>query len=114
MVYGIIGMINFAHGDVYMLSAYVTAISLATLFFVGLDSLPFALLVTLVMTMVITAAYGWTIERIAYRPRADRPRLAPRSRRSEHRWYCKTGVQLSQGARTQGVPSSIPTTLPLR
>jgi branched-chain amino acid transport system permease protein len=111
MVYGIIGMINFAHGDVYMLSAYVTAISLATLFSFGLDSLPFALLVTLVMTMVITAAYGWTIERIAYRPLRGSTRLAPLISAIGVSLILQNGVQLSQGARTQGVPSLIPTTL---
>ena len=111
MVYGIIGMINFAHGDVYMLSAYVTAISLATLFSFGLDSLPFALLVTLVMTMVITAAYGWTIERIAYRPLRGSTRLAPLISAIGVSLVLQNGVQLSQGARTQGVPSLIPTTL---
>lgn len=111
MVYGIIGMINFAHGDVYMLSAYVTAISLAMLFSFGLDSLPFALLVTLVMTMVITAAYGWTIERIAYRPLRGSTRLAPLISAIGVSLVLQNGVQLSQGARTQGVPSLIPTTL---
>ena len=104
-------MINFAHGDVYMLSAYVTAISLATLFSFGLDSLPFALLVNLVMTMVITAAYGWTIERIAYRPLRGSTRLAPLISAIGVSLVLQNGVQLSQGARTQGVPSLIPTTL---
>ena len=77
MVYGIVGMINFAHGDVYMVSAYLTAICLAVLFSFGIDSLPFALLATLATTMLITAAYGWTIERVAYRPLRSAPRLAP-------------------------------------
>ncbi len=111
MVYGIIGMINFAHGDVYMLSAYVTAICLATLFSFGVNSLPFALLATLVMTMVITATYGWTIERIAYRPLRGSTRLAPLISAIGVSLVLQNGVQLSQGAKTQGVPSLIPTTL---
>ncbi len=111
MVYGIVGMINFAHGDVYMISAYLTAICLAVLFSFGIDSLPFALLATLATTILITAAYGWTIERIAYRPLRGAPRLAPLISAIGMSLVLQNGVQLSQGARTQGVPSLIPTTL---
>ena len=111
MVYGIIGMINFAHGDVYMVSAYLTAICLAVLFSCGIDSLPFALLATLVAAMLITAAYGWTIERIAYRPLRGSNRLAPLISAIGMSLVLQNGVQLSQGARTQGVPSLIPATL---
>jgi branched-chain amino acid transport system permease protein len=111
MVYGIIGKINFAHGDVYMVSAYLTAICLAVLFSYGIDSLPFALLATLVAAMLITAAYGWTIERIAYRPLRGSNRLAPLISAIGMSLVLQNGVQLSQGARTQGVPSLIPATL---
>ena len=111
MVYGIVGMINFAHGDVYMVSAYLTAICLAVLFSFGIDSLPFALLATLVTTMLITAAYGWTIERVAYRPLRSAPRLAPLISAIGMSLVLQNGVQLSQGAKTQGVPSLIPATL---
>ncbi|MGB5063227.1 MAG: branched-chain amino acid ABC transporter permease LivH [Candidatus Competibacter sp.] len=111
MVYGIVGMINFAHGDVYMISAYLTAICLAVLFSFGIDSLPFALLATLAITMLITAAYGWTIERVAYRPLRGAPRLAPLISAIGMSLVLQNGVQLSQGAKTQGVPSLIPTTL---
>ena len=68
MVYGIIGMINFAHGEVYMISAYLCAIGLALLSFFGLHSFPLLILGTLVFTIVITGVYGWVIERIAYKP----------------------------------------------
>ncbi|MWT69049.1 ABC transporter permease subunit, partial [Escherichia coli] len=67
MVYGIIGMINFAHGEVYMISAYLSAIGLALLAFFGLHSIPLLMLVTLVFTIVVTGVYVWTIERIAYK-----------------------------------------------
>ena len=113
MVYGIVGMINFAHGDVYMISAYLTAICLAVLFSFGIDSLPFALLATLATTMLITAAYGWTIERVAYRPLRGAPRLAPLISAIGMSLVLQNGVQLSQGARTQGVPSLIQSTLRL-
>ena len=77
MVYGIIGMINFAHGDVYMVSAYITAIVLALLSFFGIHSFPVVILFTLVLTIIITGVYGWTIERVAYRPLRNSTRLAP-------------------------------------
>ncbi|HBR6622428.1 TPA: branched-chain amino acid ABC transporter permease LivH [Klebsiella pneumoniae] len=68
MVYGIIGMINFAHGEVYMVSAYLCAIGLALLSFFGIHSFPLLIFATLVFTIVVTGVYGWAIERIAYRP----------------------------------------------
>lgn len=77
MVYGIIGMINFAHGEVYMISAYLSAIGLALLAFFGLHSFPLLILGTLVFTIVVTGVYGWTIERIAYKPLRNSTRLAP-------------------------------------
>ncbi len=77
MVYGIIGMINFAHGEVYMISAYLCAIGLALLSFFGLESFPLLILGTLAFTIVVTGVYGWTIERIAYKPLRNSTRLAP-------------------------------------
>lgn len=68
MVYGIIGMINFAHGDVYMVSAYLAAIAIAVLGFFGVHSFPLVILGTLVFTIVVTGVYGFAIERIAYKP----------------------------------------------
>ncbi len=77
MVYGIIGMINFAHGEVYMISAYLSAISLALLAYFGIESFPLLMLGTLLFTIVVTGVYGWTIERIAYKPLRNSTRLAP-------------------------------------
>ena len=68
MVYGIIGMINFAHGEVYMISTYLTAIGIALFTFFGITALPLILLLTLLMTVAITGLCGFAIERIAYRP----------------------------------------------
>jgi branched-chain amino acid transport system permease protein len=77
MVYGIIGMINFAHGDVYMISAYLAAIGLAVLSFFGIESFPFLILGTLIFTIVVTGVYGFVIERVAYKPLRNSTRLAP-------------------------------------
>src|SRR3954463_7273274 len=77
MVYGIIGMINFAHGEIYMIGAFLTIIIFTLLGMLGLSWVPLALLTVLIVGMLITAAYGWTVERIAYRPLRGSFRLAP-------------------------------------
>src|SRR5471032_960674 len=68
MVYGIIGMINFAHGEVYMIGAFITVISFVVLGLFGISQVAVALMITLIVSMVITSLYGWSIERVAYRP----------------------------------------------
>ncbi|MCC6074866.1 branched-chain amino acid ABC transporter permease LivH [Pseudomonas sp. GCM10022188] len=105
MVYGIIGMINFAHGDVYMVSAYLAAIGIAVLSFFGLHSFPLLILGTLAFSIVITGVYGWTIERIAYKPLRNSTRLAPLISAIGMSLILQNYVQLSQGARQQGIPT---------
>lgn len=104
MVYGIIGMINFAHGEVYMLSAYLAAIGLAALGMLGITWLPFVLLLTLIFTVLITALYGWSIERVAYRPLRNSPRLAPLISAIGASLFLQNYVQVGQGAVNQSVP----------
>lgn len=103
MVYGIIGMINFAHGEVYMISAYLCAIGLALLSFFGVHSFPLLIFGTLLFTVVVTAVYGWTIERIAYRPLRHSTRLAPLISAIGMSLILQNYVQLSQGPNQQGV-----------
>ncbi len=80
MVYGIIGMINFAHGDVFMVGSVVSFILILMLGITG-GSGPFVLILALsmvvVIAMIIAATYNWTIERLAYRPLRGSFRLAP-------------------------------------
>ncbi len=104
MVYGVIRMINFAHGDVYMVSAYIAAITLAILHFFGIQSVPFALISILVITCFITGVYGWAIERVAYRPLRGSTKLAPLISAIGISLMLQSYVQISQGARDQGVP----------
>lgn len=104
MVYGVIRMINFAHGEVYMISAYVAAITLAVLGFFGVQSVPFALICILVITCVITGFYGWAIERVAYRPLRGSTKLAPLISAIGISLMLQSYVQIAQGARDQGVP----------
>ncbi|HEY8331997.1 MAG TPA: branched-chain amino acid ABC transporter permease LivH, partial [Pseudomonas sp.] len=105
MVYGIIGMINFAHGEVYMISAYLSAIGLALLSFFGLESFPLLIFATLLFTVCVTGLYGWVIERIAYKPLRNSTRLAPLISAIGISLILQNYVQISQGARQQGVPT---------
>ncbi len=105
MVYGIIGMINFAHGEVYMISAYLAAISLALLAYFGIESFPLLMLGTLIFTIVVTAVYGWVIERVAYKPLRNSTRLAPLISAIGISLILQNYAQIAQGARQQGVPT---------
>src|SRR5262245_24971110 len=77
MVYGIVGMINFAHGDIFMIGGFIAMISFLVLISFGLTAVPVILLLMLLVAMAITALYGWTVERVAYRPLRHSFRLAP-------------------------------------
>ena len=72
MVYGIIGMINFAHGEVYMISAYLSAIFLAIITMWGVTSVPVVLLLVLFLTIFITALYVWQEVKISYKDKLIR------------------------------------------
>src|SRR5436305_14707856 len=78
MVFGIIGMVNFAHGDVFMVSAFIALITLLVLTsWLGIGSVILALLIVLIVAMLLTSLVNWTIERVAYRPLRGSFRLAP-------------------------------------
>src|SRR5437868_14216055 len=68
MVYGIVGMINFAHGDIFMIGGFIALIVFLILVSFGLTAIPLILLIVLLVSMAITALYGWTVEGLAYRP----------------------------------------------
>ncbi len=75
MVYGIVQLINFAHGEVYMIGGFTALIVGGFLFSMGL-SVPLVLLLSIVAAVVYSAAFGFTIERLAYRPLRNKPRLS--------------------------------------
>jgi branched-chain amino acid transport system permease protein len=80
MVYGIIGMINFAHGDVFMVGSMVAFILILAFGVTGGSGafmLILALAVIVVIAMIISSAYNWSIERFAYKPLRGSFRLAP-------------------------------------
>ncbi len=76
LVYGIIGLINFAHGEVYMVGAFVGLIFSGIMSIYGF-SVPAMLFLALTFAMIYSAAYGFTIERVAYKPLRQASRLAP-------------------------------------
>ena len=101
MVYGIVGMINFAHGEVYMIGAFISIIAFIVLGLIGVTFVPLALMVVLLSAMVFTAAYGWSVERIAYRPLRGSFRLAPLISAIGMSLFLQNYVQLVQGARVK-------------
>jgi len=76
MVYGIIELINFAHGEIYMIGAFTALIVASVLTLYGFNSASILLLASLV-AVIYSAAYGFTVEKIAYKPLRNAPRLSP-------------------------------------
>src|SRR3990170_1413613 len=101
MVYGIIGMINFAHGDIFMVGAFIALIAFLALMSLGLTMIPLALLIVLIIAMVLTAVWGWTVERIAYRPLRESFRLAPLITAIGMSIVLQNFIQVAQGARVK-------------
>jgi len=99
MVYGIIGMINFAHGEIYMIGAYVGLLVITVLGLFGVDSISLILLATLAISILVTGSYGWAVERLAYRPLRGSPRLVPLISAIGVSIFLQNYVQLGQGAR---------------
>jgi branched-chain amino acid transport system permease protein len=103
MVYGIIGMVNFAHGDVYMIGAFQAMIALLIVGSLGLSWVPVQLAIMLIVAVVLTAAYGWAVERIAYRPLRGSTRLAPLISAIGMSIVLENYVQLLQGPRPKPI-----------
>ncbi len=104
MVYGIVGMINFAHGDIFMVGAFVSLIAITALGLTastGLGLTILALIIVLMFSMLIAAVYGWTVERIAYRPLRGSFRLAPLITAIGMSIVLQNFVQIAQGARVK-------------
>jgi branched-chain amino acid transport system permease protein len=105
MVFGIIGMVNFAHGDVFMVSTFValvTTLVLAT--WLGISSVFLSLFIVLVVGMLITSLVSWAIERVAYRPLRGSFRLAPLISAIGMSIFLMNFVQVAQGPRNKSIP----------
>jgi branched-chain amino acid transport system permease protein len=108
MVFGIIGMVNFAHGDVFMVSAFIALITLLIVTtWLGVGSIALALLIVLIVAMVLTSVLNWSIERLAYRPLRGSFRLAPLISAIGMSIFLMNFVQVAQGPRNKSVPPLI-------
>jgi branched-chain amino acid transport system permease protein len=105
MVFGIIGMVNFAHGDIFMLSAFIALIFfmlIASWFGAGL--IVVALIFVLILAMFFTSLWNWAIERVAYRPLRGSFRLAPLISAIGMSIFLSNFVQVVQGPRNKSIP----------
>jgi branched-chain amino acid transport system permease protein len=100
-------MINFAHGEIFMIGAFVALITFLLIGSLGITWLPLAILIVLLSAMLFTAVYGWTLERIAYRPLRRAPRLAPLISAIGMSIFLQNYVQILQGPRTKSLPPVI-------
>ncbi|MDR3090468.1 MAG: branched-chain amino acid ABC transporter permease LivH [Desulfobulbaceae bacterium] len=107
MVYGIIGLINFAHGEIYMIGAF-TAFIIATALTIYGFPLAAVVIVAGLAAAVWAAAYGYTVERIAYRPLRGAPRLSPLISAIGMSFFLQNYVLLAQTADFVPFPALIP------
>lgn len=107
MVYGIIGMINFAHGEVYMIGTYVSFVAIAGLTMLGVEYLPIILGCALLVAIIVSSSFGWAIERTAYRPLRGANRLIPLISAIGMSIFLQNYVVLAQGARDLAIPPII-------
>jgi branched-chain amino acid transport system permease protein len=111
MVYGIIGMINFAHGDIFMLGGFTALIVflLLTSFFVSVPVV-IALLIMMIVGMLMCGLWNWTIERVAYRPLRGSFRLAPLITAIGMSIALSNFIQVTQGPRNKPIPPLVTST----
>ncbi|AQS42187.1 MAG: Branched-chain amino acid transporter protein [Candidatus Tokpelaia hoelldobleri] len=107
MVYGILGMINFAHGDVFMVGAFTAMIAFMVLALYPVLPVAAALLTVLVVTTVLTSVWSWSLERIAYRPLRGSFRLAPLITAIGMSIAIQNFVSVFQGPRPKSMPDVI-------
>ena len=108
MVYGIIGMINFAHGEVYMIGSYIAFLVVGLLMMLGIDSSVLLIGAAFLVAIVITSAYGWSIERVAYRPVRHSKRLIALISAIGMSIFLQNYVRLAQGSRSLTIPHLLP------
>ena len=109
MVFGIIGMVNFAHGDVFMVSAFIALVAyliLSTM--LGISSIALTLFIVLDRRRCyLHRCVNWTIERLAYRPLRGSFRLAPLISAIGMSIFLSNFVQVTQGPRNKSIPPMV-------
>ena len=107
MVYGIIELINFAHGEIYMIGAFTALIVSSVLAFAGMSGLSVLFLAASV-AIIYSAAYGFTVEKIAYKPLRQAPRLSPLISAIGMSIFLQNYVMLAQTSDFLPFPSLLP------
>lgn len=107
MVYGIIQLINFAHGEIYMIGAFTGLIIASVLTMAGMNQLAVIVIASL-MAVFYSSAYGFTIEKIAYKPLRHAPRLSALISAIGMSLFLQNYVLLAQTSDFLPFPSLIP------
>ena len=107
MVYGIIELINFAHGEIYMIGAFTALIVAGVLTLAGWPSVSI-LIIASIAAVIYSSAYGWTIEKIAYKPLRTAPRLSALISAIGVSLFLQNYVLLAQTSDFLPFPSLIP------
>ncbi|MCX5828426.1 MAG: branched-chain amino acid ABC transporter permease LivH [Deltaproteobacteria bacterium] len=107
MVYGIIELINFAHGEIYMIGAFTALIVSSVLAFAGMSG-PSVLFLAASVAIIYSAAYGFTVEKIAYKPLRQAPRLSPLISAIGMSIFLQNYVMLAQTSDFLPFPSLLP------
>ena len=108
MVYGIIELINFAHGEIYMIGAFTGLIVISVLTMLGWNSIAIIILAALI-AMLYSAAYGFTIEKIAYKPLRGSQRLSALISAIGMSLFLQNYVLLAQTSNFLPYPNLVPT-----
>ncbi len=107
MVYGIIGMINFAHGEIYMIGSYVGFMIITALMMMGIHSPVLLITAAFIVSILITSCYGWSIERVAYRPLRGSNRLIPLISAIGMSIFLQNLIRFAQGSRDIAMPALV-------
>ena len=107
MVYGIVQLINFAHGEIYMIGAFTALIVVGVLTMLGWNQIAI-LLIAAVAAVVYSSAYGFTMEKIAYKPLRKAPRLSALISAIGMSLFLQNYVLLAQTSDFMPFPALIP------
>jgi branched-chain amino acid transport system permease protein len=107
MVYGIIQLINFAHGEIYMIGAFTALIVASVLTVLGLNSISILILAS-IAAVIYSSAYGFTVEKIAYKPLRNSPRLSALISAIGMSMFLSNYVLLAQTSDFLSFPNLIP------
>jgi branched-chain amino acid transport system permease protein len=114
LVYGIIELINFAHGDLFMIGSMIALAQIAGIWHLSSATSPLVLVgviaLVIAATMVITAAINVTIERVAYRPLRNAPKLAPLISAIGMSYVLQNIANLIAGPANKSIDNLFPTT----